>query len=203
MKFGICVSYSDINSHLKCFEIMVKWTKLQIFIYLFLLLKISASLPPPISSPSLAPLPLPLPLQSKEQSRLPALWEVQDSPPSKQVQEGLHPSRLGSVKASTCSSIKTQCHCSWLNYRFLFSCMSRILCSNCFYWLLQFVFGFFLFFWGFFVCFGFGFFSVLKHSDQKKLGHSEKFKAGTWRQKPWRRCASGMLPGSCSASFLM
>ena len=62
----------------------------------------------------LTPLPLHLPLQSQEQSGFPALWEIQVPSPSLQVQEGEHPNRPGSQKASPCRRNKTQCHCQWL-----------------------------------------------------------------------------------------
>ena len=83
-----------------------------VFFYLFLLknfrLLPTSHFPPP------PPTPLPFSVQSKEQLGFPALWEVQGPPSSIQVQEGAQPNRLGSHKASTCSRIKTQCHCPWL-----------------------------------------------------------------------------------------
>ena len=58
--------------------------------------------------------PLLFPHHSPEQSGFPALWEIQVPPPSLQVQEGEHPNRPGSQKASPCRRNKTQCHCQWL-----------------------------------------------------------------------------------------
>ena len=74
---------------------------------------LSTSSPPPNTRP-LPRLPLLLPHHSKEQSGFPSLWEIQVPSPSLQVQEGEHPNRPGSQKASPCRRNKTQCHCPWL-----------------------------------------------------------------------------------------
>ena len=77
---------------------------------------LSTSSPPPntLPLPPLRLLPLFLPHHSQEQSGLPALWEIQVPSPSIQVQEGEHPNRAGSQKASPCRRNKTQCQCQWL-----------------------------------------------------------------------------------------